>query len=45
MNQLKLFVFFNSGFNSLTNNEDDYYPNAQREEIDAINNMVYHDIK
>ncbi len=35
---------FNSGFNSLTNNEDDYYPNAQREEIDAINNMVYHDI-
>ncbi len=34
---------FNSGFNSLTNNEDDYYPNAQREEIDAINNMVYHD--
>ncbi len=35
---------FNSGFNSLTNNDDDYYPNAQREEIDAINNMVYHDI-
>lgn len=35
---------FNSGFNSLTDNEDDYYPNAQREEIDAINNMVYHDI-
>ena len=35
---------FNEGFNSLTNNEDDYYPKALREEIDTINNMVYHDI-
>ncbi|AXT40419.1 glutathione S-transferase family protein [Alteromonas sp. BL110] len=35
---------FNSGFNSLTNNNDDYYPEALREEIDTINNMVYHDI-
>ena len=35
---------FNSGFNSLTDNDDDYYPEALREEIDTINNMVYHDI-
>ena len=35
---------FNSGFNSLTNNDDDYYPEALREEIDTINNTVYHDI-
>ena len=35
---------FNSGFNSLTDNDDDYYPEALRKEIDAINNMVYHDI-
>lgn len=35
---------FNSGFNALTDNNDDFYPEAQQEEIDTINNMVYHDI-
>ncbi|MBT3136368.1 glutathione S-transferase family protein [Alteromonas sp. ALT199] len=35
---------FNSGFNALTDNNDDYYPEALREEINIINNMVYHDI-
>jgi putative glutathione S-transferase len=31
----------NSAFNGLTGNEDDYYPEAQRAEIDAINQRVY----
>ena len=35
---------FNSGFNALTSNDDDYYPEALRQEIDDINEMVYHDI-
>lgn len=35
---------FNSGFNALTSNDDDYYPKALRQEIDDINEMVYHDI-
>lgn len=35
---------FNSGFNALTSNDDDYYPKAFRQEIDDINEMVYHDI-
>ena len=35
---------FNSGFNALTSNDDDYYPKAFRQEIDNINEMVYHDI-
>ena len=35
---------FNSGFNTLTSNDDDYYPEALRQEIDDINEMVYHDI-
>lgn len=35
---------FNSGFNTLTSNDDDYYPKALRQEIDDINEMVYHDI-
>lgn len=35
---------FNSAFNELTGNTDDYYPEAQREQIDAINARVYSDI-
>ncbi len=35
---------FNSAFNELTGNTDDYYPEALREEIDAINARVYDDI-
>jgi putative glutathione S-transferase len=35
---------FNTSFNELTRNDDDYYPEALREEIDAINDMVYHNI-
>ncbi|MBT29444.1 MAG: glutathione-dependent reductase [Thalassobius sp.] len=35
---------FNSGFNALTSNDDDYYPEALRQKIDDINEMVYHDI-
>jgi putative glutathione S-transferase len=31
----------NSAFNHLTNNHDDYYPKAQREEINAINAVIY----
>lgn len=35
---------FNSAFNGLTGNTDDYYPDELRTEIDAVNERVYHDI-
>ena len=35
---------FNTAFNDLTGNTDDYYPEALRETIDTINARVYDDI-
>lgn len=35
---------FNSAFNELTGNTDDYYPEALRQTIDAINARIYDDI-
>lgn len=35
---------FNSAFNELTGNTDDYYPEALRPDIDDINDFVYHKI-
>lgn len=35
---------FNTEFNSLTGNEDDFYPPALREDIDRINDRVLYDI-
>ncbi|TMP30774.1 glutathione-dependent reductase [Pseudoalteromonas rubra] len=35
---------FNSAFNELTGNSDDYYPEALRQDIDEINEFVYHKI-
>jgi len=35
---------FNSAFNDLTGNRDDYYPAALSEEIDEINTFVYENI-
>jgi len=35
---------FNSAFNPLTGNDDDYYPADRRAEIDHVNRLVYHDI-
>lgn len=35
---------FNSAFNGLTGNQDDYYPSPLRGAIDAINERVYHRI-
>ena len=32
---------FNSAFNDLTGNTDDYYPEALRPEIDAVNARIY----
>ena len=32
----------NSAFDDITGNRDDYYPHALRDEIDAINERVYH---
>ncbi len=32
---------FNTAFNALTGNTDDYYPEALRERIDAVNERVY----
>ncbi|WP_137167061.1 glutathione S-transferase family protein [Salinimonas lutimaris] len=35
---------FNSAFNDITGNDDDYYPSALAPEIDQINALVYHHI-
>ena len=35
---------FNTAFNDLTGNTDDYYPELLREQIDAINDRIYHRI-
>ncbi|WP_046005124.1 glutathione S-transferase family protein [Pseudoalteromonas rubra] len=35
---------FNSAFNELTGNTDDYYPEALRQDINDINEFVYHKI-
>jgi glutathionyl-hydroquinone reductase len=35
---------FNSAFNSITSNYRDFYPEALRSKIDAINEVVYHGI-
>jgi len=35
---------FNSAFNNLTGNEDDYYPKNIRNQIDEINDDIYHNI-
>lgn len=32
---------FNTGFNDITGNQDDYYPSEIRDEINAINDRVY----
>jgi len=35
---------FNSAFNHLTGNSDDYYPQALQEKIDAVNDRIYETI-
>ncbi|QQD17985.1 glutathione S-transferase family protein [Spongiibacter nanhainus] len=35
---------FNSAFDDITGNREDYYPVALREEIDAVNERVYHTV-
>ncbi len=35
---------FNSAFNGLTGNTDDYWPEALRDEIEAVNARVYSDV-
>lgn len=35
---------FNSAFDGLTGNTDDYYPEALRSEIDAVNDRVYNEV-
>ena len=35
---------FNTAFNDLTGNRDDFYPQHLRAEIDAFNERIYHDI-
>ncbi|MDA7746430.1 glutathione S-transferase family protein [Psychromonas sp.] len=35
---------FNTAFNDITGNTDDYYPEVLREEIDEINERIYHQI-
>jgi putative glutathione S-transferase len=40
----ELIRIFNSAFNDLTGNTQDYYPKHLREEIDEINEYVYHNV-
>ncbi len=35
---------FNSEFNDLTGNQDDYYPEAHRDAIDSLNERIYHTV-
>jgi len=35
---------FNTGFDELTGNENDYYPETLREEIDRLNESIYHQV-
>ena len=35
---------FNSAFNDLTGNDDDYYPENMRDQIDELNDDIYHNI-
>lgn len=35
---------FNTAFNDITGNTDDYYPEALRSDIDAVNERVYHTV-
>ena len=35
---------FNTAFNDITKNQDDYYPAAHREEIDTTNDRIYHQV-
>jgi putative glutathione S-transferase len=35
---------FNSSFNELTGNQDDYYPKNKRTQIDTLNEKIYHSI-
>ena len=35
---------FNSAFNELTGNQDDYYPEAQRDAIERVNNRIYNTV-
>lgn len=35
---------FNTAFNELTGDEDDYYPLASRSEIDQLNERIYHTV-
>jgi putative glutathione S-transferase len=35
---------FNTAFNDITGNHDDYYPNALKNDIDEVNEYVYHRI-
>jgi len=41
---IEIIRLFNSAFNELTGNVDDYFPLAQREEIEAVNSRIYHTI-
>jgi putative glutathione S-transferase len=35
---------FNTAFNQLTNNQDDYYPEAMQNDIEQLNDRIYSDI-
>ena len=35
---------FNSSFNELTSNHDDYYPKELQEDIDSLNEKIYHTV-
>ena len=40
----EIIQMFNSAFDDITGNHDDYYPQRQQREIDTINERIYHTI-
>lgn len=40
----EIILMLNSAFNDITGNKDDYYPDALKDEIDKVNERVYHDV-
>lgn len=41
---VEIIRMFNTAFNELTGNTDDYYPQTLKEEIDTVNERIYHTI-
>ncbi|WP_076417523.1 glutathione S-transferase family protein [Colwellia sp. UCD-KL20] len=41
---IEIIRMFNTAFNDLTGNSDDYYPDSLQEKIEAVNERIYHTV-